>query len=271
MVEIKFLQARDYRIGRRDPATGKPCVIKNIVIHTAEIGESVEGAEALMRACARGRPPKADGSANLASWHYSVDSNSITQSVKEPDTAFHAPGLSHRSIGIEHAGRARQTRAEWFDPFSEAMLRLSANLVASIASRYSIPIVKVSAFELGRGDPGICGHKDVSDAFRKSTHWDPGPEFPWVEYLSLVKDVFTRDTNPEPFPQPTHPIVAIGHPDKAAVRLLQERLVYHGFAIKVDEAFGPRTRAAVIEFQKRELIIPANGIVDHETWMELLR
>jgi N-acetyl-anhydromuramyl-L-alanine amidase AmpD len=40
----------------------------------------------------------------------------------------------------------------------------------------------------------VTGHADVSVAFRKSDHWDPGPDFPWARFLRLARggDVVER-------------------------------------------------------------------------------
>lgn len=171
MNPIPFIQARHFRPGRKEP-------VRVVVIHTAEIGESLQGAEALMNVCAVNE--------RVASWHYAVDQDSVTQSVKEEDTAFHAPGLSHCSVGIEHAGRARQTDDEWADLFSTAMLERSAELVAGICFRHGIPCVRIGADEVRDGYAGVCGHVDVSKAFGKSDHWDPGPNFPWAHYMERV-------------------------------------------------------------------------------------
>lgn len=34
---------------------------------------------------------------------------------------------------------------------------------------------------------GICGHDNVSDAFHQSDHDDPGPYFPWNEFIAAVQ------------------------------------------------------------------------------------
>jgi N-acetyl-anhydromuramyl-L-alanine amidase AmpD len=169
---IPFLQARHYRPGPRK--------VDLVVIHSAEIGESLEGAEALMKVCAT--------SERVASWHYAVDANSITQSVHELDIAFHAPGANHNGIGIELSGRAKQTAAEWQDPFSFTMLELVAGLVARICARYELPVVFVPREVLrSAGAQGITTHAEVSKAFGKSSHWDPGPHFPMPHLLERVK------------------------------------------------------------------------------------
>jgi N-acetyl-anhydromuramyl-L-alanine amidase AmpD len=270
--EIKFLEARDLRRGRRDPKTGGVAPIRNVVIHTAEIGESLSGAEALMRACAAGYP-------RPASWHYAVDADSITQSVREEDTAFHAPGLSHCSIGIEHAGRARQTAEEWQDEFSIRMLELSAWLVARICWTHRVPVIWCAPPELFAGAAGITGHVDVSRAFQRSNHWDPGPNFPREHYLGRVLHHYrARDTDPSPPPSSsvapplnaaTLPVLRYGATGDH-VRLLQERLVHHARPVAVDGHFGHHTSAAVHDFQAaRGLMV--DSVVGPATWLELLR
>lgn len=152
-----------------------------LVIHDMEAPERATTAEAVARDF-QTRP-----ATNKASSHYNVDNDSIVQSVRVKDVAYHAPGANHNGIGIEHAGYAKQTPAEWKDTYSTAMLRLSAELVSSLCAQYDIPTVFVDAAGLRRGERGITTHAAVSAAFHKSTHTDPGPNFPIDYYLSLVR------------------------------------------------------------------------------------
>ena len=122
-----------------------------------------------------------------SSAHYSVDAVSIYQSVRDVDVAWHAPNANHDGIGVEHAGYARETAADWATSYNEAMLRISAKLVAKLCRQYSIPVVKLSVDDLKGGKSGICGHVDVTNALCGGVgHQDPGISFPYAHYLDLI-------------------------------------------------------------------------------------
>ncbi|NUP06849.1 MAG: hypothetical protein HOW73_12425 [Polyangiaceae bacterium] len=167
-----FVQAKHF-------GTTRGAAIDTIVLHSMEAVEKPETAERVAAWFAGPSAPK-------ASAHYCVDSNSIVQCVRDSHVAFHAPGVNQRSIGIEHAGYARQSAEDWGDAYSMTMLRRSARLVAELCRRYSIPIVLRDAAELQRGLGGITTHSAVSRAFRRSTHTDPGSGFPLEAYLAMV-------------------------------------------------------------------------------------
>jgi N-acetyl-anhydromuramyl-L-alanine amidase AmpD len=150
-----------------------------IVIHTMEIGERTDAA----RICARWF----ESPASQVSAHYCVDADEVVQCVEEADIAWHARGGNTNSIGVELAGMAGQGRRDWADAYSQAVLDRSAELVADIAQRHDVPIRKLSATALREGGRGFAGHGDVSEAWKKSDHWDPGPGFPWVEFLARVR------------------------------------------------------------------------------------
>ena len=63
------------------------------------------------------------------------------------------------------------------------MLRRAATLVADVCRRERIPVRWLVADDLVAGRRGITGHVEVSRAYRKSGHWDPGPGFPIEGFL----------------------------------------------------------------------------------------
>ena len=73
------------------------------------------------------------------------------------------------------------------------MLPRAARLVAEICLRWSIPVAKLGAHELLQGGRGITGHADVSAAWHRSDHWDPGPGFPWSEFMGMVEERSMED------------------------------------------------------------------------------
>ncbi len=159
-----------------------------IVLHSMESGESAVAAENVAKWFASDASP-------VSSAHYCIDSDSIVRCVREESMAWHARGGNRHSIGIEHAGRARQTERQWRDAFSEAMLERSAALVADIGFRWGIPLQYVDADDLLRGEGGITTHSDITIAHKKSTHTDPGKGFPmewYVERANTYAEAFAK-------------------------------------------------------------------------------
>jgi hypothetical protein len=98
------------------------------------------------------------------------------------DVAWHAPGANHNGLGYEHAGYATQSRDEWLDDYGQKMLTISAARARVHCANYGIPIAFVDAAGLLAGQRGITTHWEVTQAFHRSTHWDPGPGFPMDHY-----------------------------------------------------------------------------------------
>lgn len=175
MTVTTFIRARNFT-----PTSGRK--VNRVVMHTMEAPEGLTTAESVSQWAAGPGAP-------LASWHYAVDVNSVVQCVLEKDVAWAAPGSNHDGIQIELAGRAGQTAAQWADPYSKSQLALAALLVAEICKRHDIPPVKLTPAQVRAGGRGICGHIDVTRAFpNMGTHWDPGPNFPWDEFLGMVRE-----------------------------------------------------------------------------------
>ncbi len=176
-MEIPFLQAQHFT----RPAT--PRDVGLVVLHCAEVKETADRAEWLMKYCA--------ANDRQASWHYAVDCDSITQSVLEADVAWHAPGANSRSIGVELAAAGQPDALDWADDYSLRTLRLAAFLVAGICVRRHISPFEVDAAGLLEGRRGVTTHAAVSRAFKKSDHLDPGPHFPMAKFLADVSERMT--------------------------------------------------------------------------------
>jgi N-acetyl-anhydromuramyl-L-alanine amidase AmpD len=251
-----------------------------IVVHTMEMDEKGDTAES----CARWfQNPTAKVSA-----HYCVDANSIVQCVRDQDVGWHAPGANHDGIGIEHAGRAKQTGREWGDAYSAAMLERSAELVAGLCRRYGIPVKWLYAADLVAGKRGITTHDAVSKAFKRGSHWDPGQGFPVEKYLSMVRARLAGtelEPEPQPQPDPERDLASVTDPaplkddpptlrrgsEGWQVKRLQRLLVGHGLLpdeTLVDGDFGEITEAAVRGFQELN-DLGVDGIAGPLTWHAL--
>lgn len=67
-----------------------------------------------------------------------------------------------------------------------SMLRNSAGWVRSVCDQYGIAKRKITATDLRNDVDGICGHADTSAAWRETDHTDPGNNFPWDVFISMV-------------------------------------------------------------------------------------
>lgn len=163
-----------------------------IVLHCMESAdESLDRAErsALWMA---GKNPKFPPPRSSA--HYFVDPDSIVQGVLDEWIAWHAPGANRQGIGIEHAGKAKQTETEWLDEAGIAMLDLSTQLTARLCQRWNIPTVYLEAPALLAGQRGITTHRQVTLAWKKGSHMDPGPSFPIGYYMARVNAYAEQET-----------------------------------------------------------------------------
>jgi hypothetical protein len=139
------------------------------------------------------------------SWHYAVDPTTTLQTSFDSYVCHHAPPNGH-SIGIEMtdmpgptpksgpgtaAFRAAVRVWRWRKPEQQAMLRRTARLVAELCAAYGLPPSYVNARQLKRGAKGWTTHRQVSVAFRQSSHWDPGL-WPLRKFKRLVREHHTE-------------------------------------------------------------------------------
>ena len=182
-----FILARHFGHGRPPGIR-----ISMIVIHTTESSERPGSAIDVAKWFSSNNAP-------LASPHYVVDPASIVGCVHEEDTAWAAPGANGPGIQIELCARAEQTKAQWDDDESREILENAAVLSSEICDWHGIPAMYLSSEALSCRDPlprGITGHVDVTRAFHQSTHWDPGPAFPWDILLKRVRELVVARSSP---------------------------------------------------------------------------
>jgi N-acetyl-anhydromuramyl-L-alanine amidase AmpD len=128
-----------------------------------------------------------------ASAHLCIDNDTIIQCVPDNSVAYGAPGCNNDGIQIELAGFGAQTREEWLDTYGQQMFELAAEAVAQYCVKYSIPATHLTNDQLSAGERGIVGHAQVSAVYKKSDHTDPGPNFPWDDFIPrVVKHLATR-------------------------------------------------------------------------------
>ena len=152
-----------------------------VVLHTMETPEN----STVARNIATGWFSRVEAGTSA---HYVVGDTEIFQCVNEGDYAWAAmqTGNAH-GIHIEMAGRASQSRNEWFDDYSRTMLELVAALTADICARHGIPVQILTDAQLAAGEKGITSHAAISRVFRESDHTDPGDGFPWDYFLERVQ------------------------------------------------------------------------------------
>lgn len=152
--------------------------------------------------------------------HYITGIDSEEHCVKDSVVAWHAPPNIH-SIGVEitadggdlsayrsHPEHA-YTRDQWLSPEVWPAVVRAANRVKELCERFDVPKVRLSVNDLKAGKHGICGHVDVSYAFRQTDHSDPGPNFPWDKFMEIVTGKTTKPVpvvNKPPVSKPTTPV-----------------------------------------------------------------
>lgn len=141
--------------------------------------------------------------------HYVEDASGEAHCVPDNTVAFHAPP-NQASIGIEVCAEGGQyaqsyTREQWLSPAVWPAVARAAARTRELCDRFGIPTVRIGVSELLAGAHGICGHVDVSNAWRQSTHSDPGDGWPWPEFMAAV----TGNTPTPSAPREVDPVTDI--------------------------------------------------------------
>lgn len=166
------------------------------VLHTSEGGESTDAAEQLCsflgtpgdRVVPGSDPPRMFG----ASYHYLLDTNRVLPAVEENVVAYAAAGANQDGIHACFPGKAGQTRAQWLDINSRAMIGQCAELMFDRMPKLGIPFNRLTVAEVVAGEWGYCDHWTITRAYGLSDHTDVGLNFPWDVLAELLEDEHMR-------------------------------------------------------------------------------
>ena len=235
---------RHYYTTRRKP-------IQIIVIHTAEslpdFTSPDMGAERVARYGAT--------TSRSASWHSTIDSDSIIPMLPDSYTAFHVRGYNSQSLGVEIATQAHKWPIAPKDWIDKTITNL-ADVVRRWGELYQIPYHRIARANVDAGSRGLVAHADL-DPQRRT---DPGAMFPWDllyrKLTGLEEDEMTLKRGDS------------GN----AVKLFQQCLNTQGAGqnLTVDGAYGTQTVAAVKRYQNAAGL-PITGEIDGITAALLVR
>lgn len=162
--------------------------VKWVVIHTAE---GIRKAADLRAYFER---------SSIASVHAIADDYTLLDNlVSYSRAAWTLRNGNKVSDNLELCGFAKWSREEWLNNH-KGMLDNAAAWIKSRCLARGIPVRKLDAAGVRRGDAGVIGHVDYTNGTGDGTHWDPGPGFPWDYVIAKASGA----TPSSPTTQPLH-------------------------------------------------------------------
>jgi hypothetical protein len=119
-----------------------------------------------------------------------VDVKGCFRTLPDDVIPWAAPPLNSHGLHIEICGYARWSKAQWHEAITA--IDHAAKAAARWCADYDIPVAFITAKGLRSGRPGITSHRNVSLAFGKSDHTDPGGGFPYWGFMSLVRHYYAE-------------------------------------------------------------------------------
>lgn len=154
---------------------------RGVVIHDSESGDA--SSSILVRLLEQpGNQPSKHGGFYGAGYHAVTDGEGGYVSLADATAGpYSAPPCNPTWWHICMPGFAHQTRAEWLDQWSRPHIEGVAKFIIDKwnADGRTWPLSFIFADQLVKGMKGYTSHYQVALAWRKTTHTDPGPNFPW--------------------------------------------------------------------------------------------
>lgn len=150
-----------------------------VAVHTAEGSRTVQSLYAYFAQAS-----------TQASSHAGIDDDELAQGpswVPYDRAAWTLRNGNARSDNAEVCGFSSWSRAEWLR--HGGMLALTAKWIAQRCRARGIPIVHLTAAQVGRNMPGVIGHVDYTRGTGDGTHTDPGPNFPWDVVIARAREI----------------------------------------------------------------------------------
>lgn len=137
---------------------------------------------------------RADG----ISSHFYIDNDSIIQSIDTDYRVGHAGSYegNEHAIAFEITGTNPMTRTWWLNNVAWSKLaQVIAYMIKNDPDLVGFQVRRASVSEM-KTNPKVkafYSHDDMRQAWGGTTHTDPGPNFPWDHFLSMVKQALEGD------------------------------------------------------------------------------
>jgi hypothetical protein len=189
--------------------------------------------------------------------------------VSYANTAWTDPPVNSVADTVEICGFAKWTRDEWLA--KKDMIETIAHWIAWRCSVRGIPVRHIT----DASGSGVVGHRDINSTYHKSSHTDPGPNFPWDVVIARAQALSGVQAKIVAAPQPKTAMagkdrwLGVYNPPCRGQDVVgvQHALVVAGNDIPVDGVYKPSDAKLIALFQKNRKIVERG--VGPLTWAAL--
>lgn len=147
-----------------------------------------------------------------ANWFATKATTSATVMIDPAETirllpddvvAYHCgPRANGFTVGVEQAGYAHLTLADWTTPEGRRQMRRVAEYLVDCFRRWALPLRwatddEIRAAAAGGPRRGWCTHDDIRRVLGGTTHTDPGGNYPRAELMALAVAIANGADTPE--------------------------------------------------------------------------